>query len=292
MKLLLSIRTVSVRARRGGWLCVLCAGAAWTGLGQTTIDLRTQSKNVDFSGALSTKPLKAGTTLPGTCAMGELFFKTNAGTGKNIYTCAPANQWSAVTGTAAAGAGNYAASFSGQTSVALEHNLNTAALTVQCFDDAIPPSMLEPNKVSVADSNRVDVTFVVAQSGTCVVTGPSGGSSGGSVSVTAGDGLVGAGGVLRVNPAAVRTFLTGSASLEHGSIAGNGGCSSRTIAVPGAAIGDKVTVGTPTELLTYSLAMTYGVSAAGTVTIRLCNYTTAAILPPSWTWNVDVVKSF
>jgi hypothetical protein len=62
--------------------------------------------------------------------------------------------------------------------------------------------------------------------------------------------------------------------------------------VTGAVIGDRVVVGAPAELLTYSLAMTYAVTAADTVSIRLCNYTPAAISPPSWTWNVDVVKSF
>src|ERR1700690_1303434 len=61
---------------------------------QTQIDLRTQSKAVDFSAAASTQPAKKGTTLPGTCVAGEQFFKTDATAGQNLYLCAAANTWS------------------------------------------------------------------------------------------------------------------------------------------------------------------------------------------------------
>ena len=35
---------------------------------QTQVDLRTQSKGVDFTAAQSTKPFKSGGALPATCA--------------------------------------------------------------------------------------------------------------------------------------------------------------------------------------------------------------------------------
>ncbi len=60
---------------------------------QTQVDLRTQSKAVDFSAAASTQPAKKGTTLPGTCVAGEQFFKTDATAGQNLYLCAAANTW-------------------------------------------------------------------------------------------------------------------------------------------------------------------------------------------------------
>ena len=60
---------------------------------QTQVDLRTQTKNVDFSAAPTTKPVKAGTALPATCGAGELFFKTNAAPGGNLYLCTAANTW-------------------------------------------------------------------------------------------------------------------------------------------------------------------------------------------------------
>ena len=62
---------------------------------QTQIDLRTQAKNIDFSGASSTKPMAAGTSLPATCAVGAMFFKTDAPAGENLYGCTAPNVWNA-----------------------------------------------------------------------------------------------------------------------------------------------------------------------------------------------------
>jgi uncharacterized protein YdbL (DUF1318 family) len=71
----------------------LLVASAMTASAQTRVDLRTQSKNVDYSAAASTKPSKTGTTLPAACAAGETFLKTDAPAGKNLYVCAPANLW-------------------------------------------------------------------------------------------------------------------------------------------------------------------------------------------------------
>ena len=60
---------------------------------QTQVDLRTQGKSVDFSAASATRPLKTGISLPGTCSTGEMFFKTDAAAGQNLYGCASANSW-------------------------------------------------------------------------------------------------------------------------------------------------------------------------------------------------------
>ena len=61
---------------------------------QTQIDLRTQAKNIDFSAANSTRPIKTGTVLPATCVAGDMFFKTDAQAGENLYGCTAANTWS------------------------------------------------------------------------------------------------------------------------------------------------------------------------------------------------------
>jgi hypothetical protein len=61
--------------------------------GQTLVDLRTQSKSVDFSGAVSTKPMQTGSSLPSTCAIGQFFFLTTASAGSNVYGCSAANTW-------------------------------------------------------------------------------------------------------------------------------------------------------------------------------------------------------
>lgn len=71
--------------------------------GQTQVDLRTQSKNVDFSGASSTRPSKTGTVLPAVCSTGETFFKSNASAGQNLYLCTAPNTWTVVNGSGGSG---------------------------------------------------------------------------------------------------------------------------------------------------------------------------------------------
>src|SRR5690349_9320585 len=61
--------------------------------GQTLVDLRTQGKNVDFSAAASTRPFKSGPALPLTCAVGEMFYKTDEPAGMNLYGCVSPNAW-------------------------------------------------------------------------------------------------------------------------------------------------------------------------------------------------------
>jgi len=61
--------------------------------GQTMVDLRTQSKSVDFSLATATKPFKSGTIFPSTCSVGEIFYKSDAPAGANVYGCTATNAW-------------------------------------------------------------------------------------------------------------------------------------------------------------------------------------------------------
>ena len=64
-----------------------------TAKAQTKVDLKSQGKNVDFSALSSTKPFKTGTSLPTTCSVGEMFYKTDATPGKNLYACTAAQVW-------------------------------------------------------------------------------------------------------------------------------------------------------------------------------------------------------
>ena len=82
--------------------------------GQNLVDLRTQTKNVDFSGAASTIPAKSGTTLPTTCNPGEMFFDTANTPGQNLYTCAPANTWTQLNGSAGSTNGTVSSATAGQ----------------------------------------------------------------------------------------------------------------------------------------------------------------------------------
>src|ERR1700687_2218679 len=61
--------------------------------GQTLLDLKTQTKNVDFSRALSVRPFPTGTGLPSVCNPGEMFFKSDASSGANLYGCVAPNSW-------------------------------------------------------------------------------------------------------------------------------------------------------------------------------------------------------
>ena len=70
---------------------------------QTEVDLRTQSKSVDFSAASTTKPIKTGTVLPAACGLGEAFFQTNAPPGANLYLCTSQNSWALQSGVAIVG---------------------------------------------------------------------------------------------------------------------------------------------------------------------------------------------
>jgi hypothetical protein len=69
-------------------LAVVCAS------GQTRLDLRSQTKNVDFSSAVSTRPFVVGSALPPTCEVGEAWFKPDAPVGQNLFLCAQPNIWS------------------------------------------------------------------------------------------------------------------------------------------------------------------------------------------------------
>jgi hypothetical protein len=63
---------------------------------QTRIDLRTQASSVvDFGTATFTRPIRTGTVLPALCDTGELFFKSDAPAGANVYACVSRNVWAA-----------------------------------------------------------------------------------------------------------------------------------------------------------------------------------------------------
>jgi len=67
-------------------------------IGQTTVDLKTQSRSVNFSSSSYTIPNKTGSTLPGTCQEGETFLLTTGTTG--LYGCLATNTWTLLGGSA------------------------------------------------------------------------------------------------------------------------------------------------------------------------------------------------
>ena len=80
-------------------VAMLCVGSNRAFSQATQVDLRTQSKDVDFGSAISTRPMKSGTVIPGTCNLGEMFFKQDAAAGSNLYACTSnLNQWTVESG--------------------------------------------------------------------------------------------------------------------------------------------------------------------------------------------------
>lgn len=85
----------------------------------------------------------------------------------------------------------------------------------------------------------------------------------------------------------IKRVLTGSASLNFGSIAANL-VASLTITVNGAKVGDAVIVGAPSGLDSELTVMGF-VSAANTVTVRAANNSAGAVDPDAATYNVVVI---
>jgi hypothetical protein len=94
---------------KGGWRLAATAIAVVLGMpnlpAQTQVDLRTQSKSVDFSSAPSTKPMQTGTVLPSVCSIGQQFFDTGAPAGQNLYGCPATNAWVLEAGGSGGGGG-------------------------------------------------------------------------------------------------------------------------------------------------------------------------------------------
>jgi hypothetical protein len=85
-------------SKRSWKILMILIGLGGAAASQTLVDLRTQSKSVDFTGANTTRPLKSGITLPLACAQGEMFFKNDAPAGSNLYACTAANNWTTEAG--------------------------------------------------------------------------------------------------------------------------------------------------------------------------------------------------
>jgi hypothetical protein len=76
-------------------------------------------------------------------------------------------------GSGGGGSANYSQSFSSQTSVVLNHNANSTAVLIQCFDSS--NNLLIPNSITLSSATSATVAFSTAQSGKCVVNASGGG---------------------------------------------------------------------------------------------------------------------
>jgi|GEM_PF-2181352 len=75
-------------------ICVVAAvGLGVLVLAQTRVSLKNQGRDFDLSGGQNVRPVPVITTLPATCATGEMVFKSNAVAGQNLYACVSTNVW-------------------------------------------------------------------------------------------------------------------------------------------------------------------------------------------------------
>ena len=73
--------------RTAAALVLLSAATSGVLNAQTQLDLRTQTKSVDFQNATLTRPMRTASTLPSTCSDNEMVFLTSAPAGSNLYAC-------------------------------------------------------------------------------------------------------------------------------------------------------------------------------------------------------------
>ncbi len=110
----------------------------------------------------------------------------------------------------------------------------------------------------------------------------------------AGQGIVVNGSTISVDPGAVPSFLTASATLTGwvGGVVPAGSCSELSFSLPGASPGDAIASGWPADMAN-GLSGTMYASAAGTIVVRLCNVTSASVAAPeSRTFRATILRTF
>jgi hypothetical protein len=138
----------------------------------------------------------------------------------------------------------------------------TGAVVAQSLPPGIEPGLIAESWVSAADTVTVRVCNF----------------SGASIDPSAGT----------FKAKQINGYLNGQATIDFTSIP-DGSCVSGTITVTGAATGDHVSAGWPPGLET-GLVGVMSVTAADTVTVRLCNFSGDAVDPASATFKAAIIK--
>ncbi len=139
------------------WVILSLLAAAIAAGAQTRVDLRTQSRNVDFSNAGVTKPVRMGSTLPATCSPGEMFFKTDAIPGQNLQMCTGIDTWTAIMGSG--GGGGSAATATADLTDFKVLQLNSTTLGVGLNCAAALPCVVRFGNKSTSFINGATITL-------------------------------------------------------------------------------------------------------------------------------------
>ena len=225
---------------------------------QTSVDLKTQSRNIDFGAAASTRPAKTGSSLPGICAVGDLFFLSSGTPGDNLYGCTAVNTWTRQS------AANGIPSMTGQANKLLSTDGSSATWAAFGGDVSGPASTM---------------TVTRLQGRTVAGTAPADGQA-----------LMWSTASSQWQPAPTGVANTTSAVLNFAPI-WDGCCSSLTFTLTGALTSDGLAVGWPSTLEAGLVGM-MRVSAANTIEVKLCNWSGATVDPASQNFRATLVRGF
>ncbi len=203
------------RSLLGGLLCAMGLHAQLTQL-----DLRLQSKDVDFSAASATKPFKSGVGLPASCAQGEMYYRLDAAPGMNIYGCTAANSWTLEQGPPAASMASQLGDFA-----VVRTSANTLTIGAACSSSTLCSvrfgslvySFGSPATVTISAGSGLALIFV-SSSGVLTV--------GHNVTASCGSGCVAQSGMTAFPQDSIPLFTW---SATNGAWDANGGADQRAL---------------------------------------------------------------
>jgi hypothetical protein len=276
-------------------------------LGQTRINLQQQSRQVDFTAAQFTKPVRLAATLPSTCQLGEMVLVTPA---NGLFFCGSAGDWLPVGSGASGVAPDFAVTFDSGTrlrigsqcvfaspcrarigATVVVFNAGGAEVTISAgsglayiyFNAAGQLTVGHDGGLTLACTNCAVDNNVIgfpadslplytwdASNGAWTPDGTDYRATLGRSNVRTGAGLV-------------------ATSLTYTSIAAGACAAPQTITITCARLGDAAAPAWPE--LPAGIQGSAWVSAADTVSIRLCNWSAAAIATGEATYGVTVIRS-
>ena len=131
---------------------------------QTRLDLRSQTKNIDFSEAISTRPFRVSSTLPAICTTGEMLFHTGAPAGSNVYGCIAKDTWS-VMSSDSGGADVLPAGVSAGPGIAIAGSrilVDTSVVPLYFTGEGVPSLPCEPGRDYYVDTAAGKLYFCSA----------------------------------------------------------------------------------------------------------------------------------
>lgn len=229
---------------------------------------------LNAAAASHTLPFRIATSDPATCTVGEFVYRSDLAVGSRLRECTTTNNWTTVAtgGGSSSVAGRYSAAlnFPAIPDFGCSDLTFTATGVTSAAPLAVsPPAALETGLVAAAWVSAADTVRVRL----CNVSGAT---------------VDPASGTFAVRDMATLGYVLASASINFGVIP-DGGCLASTYTLTGAATGDNVAASWPAAL--ESGLMPFGfVSAANTVSVRLCNFSGAALDPASGSFAAAITR--